>query len=78
MSKSPVEILTIAADAHADCDIGDNALVYAGSCTWDRWQNHVPMAVQSVWKSLPKSARLGVFLTAKAVTHYNDPQRKGD
>lgn len=51
-------------------DLSDDALVYAGSATWEMWQNHVPGIVRSMWPLFDEEARLAVYLTAKAMTNY--------
>ena len=54
-------------------DLGDDALIYAGSATWDDWRNHVPDAVRAVWPVLDRAARAAAYLTANAVTAYQLP-----
>jgi hypothetical protein len=51
-------------------NLGPDALIYAGSATWDRWENHVPVGLRSMWPLLGEESRLAVFLTAKAFTAY--------
>jgi len=48
----------------------DDTLIYAGSATWEDWENHVPAIVRSVWPHLSMQARLAVFITAKQFTTY--------
>lgn len=55
-----------------DCDLSDDALIYAGSATWNDWRNHVPEAVRSSWASIDRVGRAAVFLTAKAVTAWHE------
>ena len=51
-------------------NLGDEALSYSGSATWDRWENHVPAAIFAMWPVLSEETRLAVFLTAESATHY--------
>jgi hypothetical protein len=62
--------------ANAQCidrmaDTSDDAIIYAGSATWDMWQCHLPMAIQCLWKDLSQESRLVAFLIANAITHFN-------
>ena len=49
----------------------DDALAYAGSATWEMWENHVPQILVALWLQLSPQARLAVFITAKQFTTYN-------
>lgn len=51
-------------------NLGDDALLYAGSATWEDWRNHIPNSVRHAWKSLSDESRLVAFLIAKSFTHY--------
>lgn len=52
-------------------NLGDDAMAYAGSATWDDWRNHVPQVLVAHWEWLSQEARLCVYLTARVVTAYN-------
>lgn len=52
-------------------DLGDDALIYSGSATWDMWQNHVPQIVVSMWPLFDEETRYAVYVTAKQFTTYN-------
>lgn len=60
-----------AMDDVSDPDLGDDALIYAGSATWEQWQNHVPGILRSMWPLLDEPARLAVYITAKQFTTYD-------
>lgn len=51
-------------------DIGPDALIYAGSKTWEDWQNHIPQNVAKEWASLSEETRLVAFLMAQSVAHW--------
>lgn len=70
-----LKLAMAASEIFGDCDphTSDDALIYAGSATWDDWRNHVPQVVRSVWKDLPMVARLAVLITAKSFTMYEVP-----
>lgn len=50
-----------------EAEIGDDALLYAGSATWEMWQNHVPNIVRSMWPMLDEQTRLVAYVTAKRI-----------
>ena len=65
--------MVVAAQAQFGCGVlplQDDSLTYAGSATWDDWENHVPEVVRQAWTELSMQARLAVLLTAKHVTTY--------
>ena len=57
----------------ANADVSDDALIYAGSATWEDWRNHVPVAVRMVWKDLSEETRRAVWSTCFAVTGWQSP-----
>lgn len=59
-----------AMDETGQPDLSDDALIYAGSATWDMWQNHVPVIIRCMWPLLDQQSRLVAYITAKQVTTY--------
>ena len=73
MSETYLKQLRIVAnemDEAGPPDLSDDAMIYAGSATWDMWQNHVPNIVRNMWVLLSEESRLAVYMTAKQVTTY--------
>lgn len=48
-------------------EIGDDALTYADSATWEMWQNHVPGIVKSLWPVMDEQSRLVAYVTAQRI-----------
>ena len=52
------------AEEWSECDLSDDALIYSGSVTIERWQCHVPIVAISVWPRISRLTRALIFLTA--------------
>ncbi len=65
-----IRLIADSMDVNGLPGLGDDALAYAGSATWDMWQNHVPELLRAHWDKLSEESRLCVYLTAKSVTNY--------
>lgn len=64
---SVTEHLRIVADELAlpfDLNLGDDAVIYAGSAVAEQWQSHVPQIVVSLWPHMTEQARLVAFVSA--------------
>jgi hypothetical protein len=73
VSEVYLKQLRTVAEAMDECgaaDLSDDALIYAGSATWDMWQNHVPGIICSMWPLLDEQSRLVAYITAKQFTTY--------
>lgn len=71
MTAAQLANLEIVADAMEIAglpDLGSDALLYAGSAAWDRWENHIPQVVAQLWPCMSYEARLCVYLTAKVIS----------
>lgn len=68
-----VEAIALLRQITANADVSDDALIYAGSATWQDWRNHVPIAVRMVWKDLSEETRRAVWSTCFAVTGWKSP-----
>lgn len=62
------------AKAIESCDLSDDALLHAGSATWEMWQNHVPVAVMQAWSSLNEETRAAVFLCCMSIAGWKKPE----
>lgn len=54
-------------------DLGDDAMLYPESRTWEDWQNHVSIEVRHAWESLPTVARACVVIQATSMTAWQEP-----
>jgi hypothetical protein len=70
------QLRTVAAamDESGAPDLSDDALICAGSATWDMWQNHVPGIIRSMWPLFDEQSRLVAYITAKQVTTHKATQ----
>ncbi len=67
-----MDTVLVALARELNADLSNDALIYAGSATWEQWQAHVPTGVILEWHKLSREARAAVFLTAHSVTMYNE------
>ncbi len=48
--------------------LNDDALLYAGSATWEMWENHIPIIGVQLWAELSMETRAMLFIMAKSVS----------
>jgi hypothetical protein len=58
------------ATALPNCDLSDDAVIYAGAAVWSDWRNHVPAIILACWGQMSPEARAATFLCCHSVTGY--------
>ena len=51
---------------YPECDLSDDALIYAGSAVWKDWRNHATGMEQAMWKQFTRQQRAQVYMLCRS------------
>lgn len=60
---SPVDEIL---QTYPECDLSDDALIYAGSAEWRDWRNHATGMERAMWKQFTRQQRAQVYMLCRS------------
>jgi len=51
---------------YPECDLSDDALIYAGSAEWKDWRNHATGMERAMWKQFTRHQRAQVYMLCRS------------
>jgi len=63
---SQVDAVDEIVQTYPECDLSDDALIYAGSAEWMDWRNHATGIERAMWKQFTRHQRAQVYMLCRS------------